>query len=102
MAIFGSQTSAAEKKEHIANIASGALNSLINSVRASYDAVWNTPGVAPQSIIDQFGTDAAELFDVSRKTQLFIKSIKPDYELLLPPLKVTANPDGTVTIGDAI
>lgn len=65
----------------------------------SFNNVWNNPTYTPQEIVDAFGTDAATLFTLSWQIQQILQAADPGYVMLIPPVPVVINPDGTVTLG---
>lgn len=63
--------------------------------------VWqNKQGLTPQQVMDAFGSDAAELFQLSNALLTMLKTVKPDdeYGNTKAPYDYTINEDGTVTI----
>ena len=61
--------------------------------------VWSHPTLTPQQIMDQYGTNAHNLFDMAGLCQQTIESALPNTTLLGPTYNFTINADGTVTIG---
>ena len=80
-----------------------SVTQFVKQYQNAFDAIWNrTDGIEPQAILDAFGTDAAELFSKSAATRDYILAL--DANLLpeayrAPPLPVTINSDGTVSVG---
>ncbi len=65
-----------------------------------FNNIWENPdGMTPQQAIDAFGTDGVELFRLAWILQVAVNDAKPDTLLQSPPVMVTKNQDGTVTIG---
>lgn len=78
-----------------------ALDMLKRNYEDAFNCLWHNPNATPQEILDVYGSNAAQLFLVSRDTALFIKSVDPTYEPPVLPKEFTINPDGTVTINNA-
>lgn len=83
------------------------LPSTLETLKLSHDRgmalLWQTEGsITPQSIIDELGTDAAELFTVSESLKQFIQTLDPDWVPTPRPFEITINPDGTATVGDPV
>jgi hypothetical protein len=63
--------------------------------------VWKSGDYTPQEVLDELGTDAAQLFQLGAANVTTILTIdptalaEPDWK---PPHEVTLNPDGTVTV----
>lgn len=89
-------------KDKIISDNTSLFNKLKDSIAMGFTDVWNNPGAIPQEIMDQFGTDATSLFNVSYQAQLLLKAINSDYEVLTPPeqYKIDFNGDGTVKLTD--
>ena len=65
--------------------------------------IWNNGnGVSPQEVLDEMGTDAAELFTFSTSIQGMLYEADNTYISITPPYEYTINEDGTVTVGDYI
>lgn len=54
-----------------------------------------------QIILDKFGDEAYQLFDIHHKWQTFITSVDLTYEPLIPPYSYYINEDGTVTLSES-
>lgn len=91
-----------QEKTAIVELNKRALTALGNYHKAAFDLVWNNSKFTPGQILDQFGSDAAELFIVSSKVQTLLKEIYPNYEEAVPPYNYTLNQDGTVTVGSKV
>lgn len=78
------------------------LNKLKDAIRSSFSLIWDNPNATPQEILDEFGTNAKELFIASAKTIAFIKSFDEEYEEPKRLYEFTINEDGTVVVGDKI
>ena len=89
-------------KARFSNATSRNVNNLERAVHESYYLLWRNKDLAPQEIMDSFGTKASTIFLVSLKTQEFIKVINPDYTSLVTPYEYTINVDGTVTVGEEL
>ena len=80
------------------------LNHIKAQHREMMQAVWNNPaGLTPQQVMDAFGSEAAELFQLSDQLLTMLGNVKPDDPYLAEaeaPYNYTINDDGTVTIGD--
>lgn len=63
--------------------------------------LWSSlpEGVEPQDVIDELGTDAADVFALSAALAQLIATVDADAVVGVPEgVTVTANPDGTVTL----
>ena len=79
---------------------------IFNNVRQQhtniFDTIWNNPnGFSPQEVLDEFGTDAVELFTFSLSIQTMLTQADPTYIYLNTPNLYTLNDNGTVTVGDS-
>lgn len=74
-------------------------NIILDILNKSFMEVWANPYYTPQQVLDQFGSDACELFIFSAKIQDTLLQINPSYEYKSPPYDYIINPDGTVTVG---
>jgi hypothetical protein len=61
--------------------------------------IFNHPSLTPQQSLDAFGTDAAALLVINQNFVTAINSILPGAFALTIPYALTANEDGTVTVG---
>jgi len=65
-----------------------------------FNNIWENPdGLTPQQAIDAFGTDGVELFRLAWILQEAANEAKAGTLTQTPPVEVTKNQDGTVTIG---
>jgi hypothetical protein len=74
------------------------LDMLKSNYEDSFMTLWANPNATPQEILDLYGTNASQLFVVSRATAMFIKSVDPSWTPPVSPKEFTINEDGTVTI----
>lgn len=80
-----------------------SLNNLKYNMTILFNMTWfPKDGVSVQKIWDEIGNDAADAINKSRATQLFIKSLDPSYEFLIPPYEYVVNQNGTLTVGNLI
>ena len=93
------------KANMIKQNAAQLANRIIKTWEQSFDAVWDNPN--PSEILDELGTDAAELFVLSGATMEFLTAILQNSRpedlarlqakvAAMPP--ITINLDGTVSI----
>src|ERR1017187_9930971 len=86
------------------------VNDIVNSIRMNvininftmkaqhtqaFNQIWNNQNFTPKEIVDAFGTDAAALFTLSYELQQILLAADPTYVMLIPPVSVTINSDGT-------
>ena len=107
MSIFKSvtKTSAEIAKEQVAAMSQQndeGLSMLKSSVSSGFLLLWYNDKSTPQDILDQFGTNALELFKMHQSIRAFIRTLDPTYIGLVPPYNFTINQDGTVTVGSKI
>jgi hypothetical protein len=89
-------------KKRIVDMSTNMFKRMKQEHARIFNMLWNNPKASPQEILDEYGTDAAELFSFSLQIQTMAKAIDPTYVRLVSPYEYTINPDGTVTIGDKI
>jgi len=89
-------------KGFMVKLASGLYHQTVSQHARLFQQFWENRKVSPQEILDEYGTDAAQLFAYSSQLQALAKGINPDYEPLVPPYAFTINRDGTVTVGEKI
>jgi len=102
------------KKQRANKVIDGARNTaelIVRNLVEGLDAIWNIDPLieegTPQDVLDELGTDAVELFALSRDTAAYIipqltgkrddliEMINDAFERMLP---YTENEDGTVTV----
>ena len=86
-----------EVKAFVAH-SNASLENIIINLTIAFNMVWNNPKATPQEMFAVLGTQGGKTFADSYKLQLLIKELKPDFEMLVPPLPYTIAEDGTVTI----
>jgi len=65
-----------------------------------WNIIWNNErGLTAQEVLDDFGTDAYDLFLFSNSIQSLLSEADPEYNHLVTPSEYTVNTDGTITIG---
>jgi len=96
------QDIAAGVKDRIVANSTGMFRRMKQEHARIFNLLWNNPKATPQEILDQYGTDAAELFSFSLQIQTMAKAIDPGYVPLVSPYEYTINRDGTITVGDKI
>jgi hypothetical protein len=87
----------AAAKQSIHSTINSLYSAMIVAYRRCMDTVWKHPTLAPQEILDAFGTDAGELFRLAGILKNAINAATPN---TIPDstVDVTVNSDGTVTI----
>lgn len=102
---YGAPTSPAQfVANRAANSVQVTFTNLLQTYLYEFDAIWN-PGplanYATADVLMAFGTYAASLFTISANTRDFLLAQKPGCipdDHLTPPVPVTFNADGTVTL----
>jgi len=86
--------------EKIISISNVGLNNLAQANKRAYVLFWKNPKVSPQEFCDLMGNEAHKLFQTSADSQTFIKTMRPEHEVLTLPddYDVEFNQDGTVSI----
>lgn len=77
------------------------LKQLIRTTKETFKKVWKNSEATPQEILNEFGTNAAIIFNNYGAAVQFILTVDPTAlkpEDYTPPLKYTINTDGSVTI----
>lgn len=92
-------TKQAKCKQSIQQTLNAQYKSIIFNFTRIFALVWDNNDLTPQQVMDALGTDAAQLFQIASAMQTAVNSIQPDSLPQSPPKSVTANDDGTVTIG---
>jgi len=86
-------------EQSIRNLSGKMYNRLKAEHSTIFRMIWNnSEGFSAQEILDDFGTDAAELFNLSSQMQIMLAQIDSSYVPLLPPNEFTIQEDGTVII----
>lgn len=95
------ESKALEELKPIDHIFTSALYQLKDAVKRTYDIIWHGE-VSPIIKAQLLGEDAGEIFKALKDTQVFIKSLDPEWKTLKTPADytLTSNLDGTVTIID--
>lgn len=101
MPIFTTFTANVRAKEAATAILNSTKTGHINLLaewRSCIDKVWDDQD--PAVIIAQMGTDAAEIFQISTRTYLFLEANEPGCTLdrLAKVRPYAVHPDGTVTL----
>jgi hypothetical protein len=89
-------------KGSMVKLASGIYRQTVMLHTRLFNQLWKNPKASPQEILDEYGTEAAQLFSFSSQLQAMALGINPAYEPLVSPYEFTINSDGTVTVGDKI
>lgn len=79
-------------------------SAMLTAHQQIYQTVWSNPNATPQEILDEIGTDAADLFIAGSKLVDIVLTQNPaalTEEQYLPKQAPTLNPDGTVTLAPA-
>jgi len=88
-------------EQKVKHLCKNMFEHINNNHSLIWDLVWNNKlGFTPQEVIDTFGTDAKDLFELSDGIQTLAASACSDYVVKTTPNEYTVNPDGTVTIGE--
>ena len=97
-----SNLTAAQKTARIIRLSAVRLHSvMLSSHQEIFNALWETPGVDAQDVLDEFGTDATSLFDSGAAAVGILLSQNPTCltEVQYLPKRIpTFNPGGTVTL----
>lgn len=93
------ENKAVNELQKMNNYAIEALDSFISSSYYAYNTFWYGQ-VSPVEKMKALGTEAAKVFQTSADAQTFIKSQKPDHEMLQIPegYSITWNEDGSGVI----
>lgn len=96
--LIDSKTPAQRAAEHLLAGPQALFNLMFQQWRAKLDLLWKNP--SPQAVLDEVGTNAAELFALSAQMAAFLETLKNgSTAAALAQIKpFTVNPDGTVTI----
>jgi len=92
---------AEDAAESIRTQIKGTWNQILMAHQRGMATIWNDlpEGTTPQDVLDELGTDAADVFTLSAALATLIGSIDPDAVVHVPEgVTVTANDDGTVTL----
>lgn len=95
MPIINPPTQQPTVKDTMTNLNTNGYNAVKNVFEQNFNLLNNA--VNPQVVLDEWGTDAASLFEASQATVQYLQFINPDY---IPPTTdntYTHNPDGTIT-----
>ena len=97
----------AEKQEKTRDLLVRSMQSLFSNMRAvyvnNYRMVWQNPdGLTPQEVFDGFGEAAVEFFSTSLSLYRYLNMVVSDSLDLPAPYELTANADGTITVGEEI
>jgi len=95
------QSPAQDVAESIRMQIKGTWNRILMTHQRGMAAIWNElpEGTTPQDVLDELGTDAADVFTLSAALATLIGSIDADAVVHVPEgVTVTANADGTVTL----
>ena len=75
------------------------LSRMIGTYEIIMSSVWNnSDGLTPQQVLDGFGNNAGELFQLAGLCANTIITAAPGTTLSQPTKTFTINPDGTVTV----
>ena len=86
-------------KQVVQNAMTGQFTQLNAGMLRIFKTLWQHPILTPQQAFDAFGTDAVELFVIADAVAALLNSVVPNSCDLTPPVAVTRNNDGTVTLG---
>jgi hypothetical protein len=102
----GIQKTEAEKRfEQIMEATPKIVKGEKNRCVAMFNLLWGSeseplPIETCQEIIDMFGNEAYQVFQIHQTWQEFIKTVDTEYVKLVSPYDVTVNADGTVTLSE--
>ena len=90
----------AASKTRIKRMCSNIYQQMEGQHKNVWEMIWNNRrGLSPQDVLDEFGSDAKDLFIFSSSIQAMLYQANPtNYVPLETPLEYTINPNGTVTI----
>ena len=94
-------TPAKDRADSIRSQVKNTWHRVLMSHKRGMETLWgNLPeGTTPQDVIDELGTDAADVFALSASLAALIGTIDADAVVHVPEgVTVTANADGTVTL----
>lgn len=83
---------------HLKGINKALYDYIDASHKGGFDLLWNNSNFTAQEILNEFGSDAVQLFILSKAIQQLLKAANPNYVALVPPKEYTINEDGTITI----
>jgi hypothetical protein len=79
--------------------ANRVFNDIVRTAVEDFKTVWQHPILTPQEAFDSLGEDAVEICRIHAATIAFVNTIKANTLPSGTPLPLTANEDGTVTVG---
>jgi len=84
----------------IKNTCTQLFNFNVANFTKVYNLVWANPnGLTPTQVCAALGTDAGALFSLAGSLQAVINAAHPGALPQVPPVTVTVNTDGSVTLG---
>jgi hypothetical protein len=91
-------TPSQSKAARLKSLPAAQFRQLLNAWQNGVSLIWDDSN--PQSVLDELGTDAAQLFALSTATAKFLETLKPGcVALTLKKIKpFTINPNETITI----
>jgi hypothetical protein len=97
-----------QKQQFVVNRVKRLSSNMLKNVKKQHQEImqmiWRNPqGLTPQQVMDGFGAEAHELFELSNQLLTMLGNVKSDDPYLseaAAPYEYTINQDGTVTIGD--
>ena len=93
---------AKEQAVIISELSNTLLDTLISQHASIFNAVWHNQTSTPQQIFDAMGpSETIKLFQYSHATQTFIKTINPEYTVLVPPYEYEFV-DGIIVVGQML
>lgn len=103
MSLFNSVTyDANEEVETAKQTLDLAFGAIVQNYKKEHDRFWNNMhGFTPQEMADAWGQEVLLLFERSTKTREYILNVDADAlgdEYINPPMTITVNQDGTVTL----
>jgi len=107
MSIFDIEKSDVEKRyDNIISKSGNVFKGEKNRCICAFNDLWGYNGIEgepitieeAQEVLDKFGTDASQLFQIHALWQQFIKSVDSSWVDLVPPYDFLINEDGTVVL----
>lgn len=90
----------ARTKDQISRVSTSGFTGLKLATLQLFSFIWKNPyGLTPQEAFDSLGADAASLHSLFAPVSQLVNAALPNSLDLSEPKAVTANQDGTVTVG---
>lgn len=92
-----------KRKEYVdeLRVISGQMHRMIEEYHTRlFQGVWFADNFTSAEILEEIGTDGVQLFQDSSGVQTLLARNNPEYVVLTPPVEVTLNEDGTVSVDE--